>query len=205
MAAGGIETTVISREILTARCHGKGPQRCCSHAGVTRDGGHRRGDGDGGQVGAAKVGIHVDGQQALGQISRGEGTTGKGCSNDFLELAVAGDRREVGTHAECLVAHKLDILEVDAGERIVLQRATVELDHRAGQVHAGEVATAKAHHADFLHAFGQGEAGKVETVEEHMSAQPLHSPGQGDAAHLAVAEAAVTDLTVGIGDVHPSD
>ena len=75
-------------------------------------------------------------------------------------------------------ASKASKVEVDAAERVVLKRATVEFDHRAGQVHGGKVATAEAHQADFLHAFGQGEAGKVDAVEEHMAAQFFHALGQ---------------------------
>ena len=38
-----------------------------------------------------------------------------------------------------------------------------------------------------------------------MAAQFLHALWQGDAAHLAVAEAAVANLTVGVGDVHTGE
>ena len=101
------------------------------------------------------------------------------------------------------MSHDLYILQVDAGERVVLQGTAVEFDHCTGQVYAGEVAAGEAHHSDLLHAFGQSEAREVGAVEEHMTTQFFHALGQGDAAHLAIAETAVADLAVRVGDVHP--
>ena len=169
---------------------------------------HRGWNGETAEARGTEKCVHLHGFQSIGQEGRIiDGVAARECQSvDAFHLAVAGQRLEIGTHAEALVTNPFHVLDVDAGKGVVLQRAGVELDHGAGQVHCGEVAAAQAHHAYFLHALGQGDARQTRAVEKHVSTQPLHALGQVHAGERgALLEARVANLAQRVGYRHAGE